>query len=899
MPDWKAEISPRLKSLKLAPVREAEIVEELSQHLDDRFQELLSSGVSDDEARRAALAELDEENLLALGLGAVEREVPQNPVVPGGGGASNFFAGVLQDLRFGLRMLRKSPGFTAIAILTLALGIGANTAIFSYVDAWVIQPLPYPSPEQLLTFSAHDTKKGWTSSSVTSTADFLDFQKQNTAFEQVAPWTGWNFNLTGDGPPEFVEGGRVGWNFFDALRVKPILGRTFVPDDDRPGAPRVVVIGQGLWRTRFAGDPRIIGRNIKIDDQPATVVGVMPANFQLPLMGIANLWTPLALTDQERADRNTSWFSAFGRLKPGVTKDQAAANAAEIFAALEKQYPVTNKNITLLVSTMTETIGVNEGTTQVMTCLFIVGLILLIACANVANLMLARATARAKEFAVRRALGAPRIRLARQLVCESLLLFFFGAIAGTAFGVWGTHWIDGSIPDRIRGYIVNFGHVDLNLDTLAFTLGIALFCGLLFGLAPAFESSRVELSQPLKESSGKASSTRRTGRLRRVFVCAEIALAVVVVIATTLLVRSFIASVLANPGFDATNISVAQLSLPKTRYAQPPSLRNFTDEVLSRLETLPRATSVAAASSVPFGGFGQAVAIEAVDKPAPLPGEGIGARFTAVTPGYFSTMKIRLLSGRTFTSADAPDAQPAAVVNKTLAARLWPNEDPIGKKLAYGDKHAICTIVGVVDDIKMFYLRAQPERQMYVPYAQAPSNTLGFVVRTADAAVMATPIRDRIWAVDSNQPISSVEKLSTLIEISDSGNRVLTKLMVFFGALATLLGAIGIYGLMSHMVGQRTQEIGIRIALGARPLAVLHMLLSSGLRLALLGIAVGATVAFAVTRFLATLLYGVKPNDAATFAGVALLFLFVAILANYLPARRATRVDPIVALRYE
>ena len=899
MPDWNAEISPRLRSLKLAPIREAEICEELSQHLDDRFEEFLASGTTQEEARRAVLAELDEENLLAHSLSAVEKEAPQNPVVAGGGGSANFFASIWQDLRFGLRMLRKSPGFTAIAILTLALGIGANTAIFSYVDAWIIKPLPYSNPEQLIVFSAHDTKKGWTSENVTSTADFFDFQKQNTSFQQVAGWSTWNFNLTGDGPPEFVEGGRVGRNFFDTLGVKPILGRTFTPDDDRSGAARVVVIGQGLWRTRFAGDPHIIGRNIKIDDQPSTVFGVMPANFQFPLMGIANLWTPFALTDQERADRNGSWFSSFGRLKPDVTKDQAAANATEIFAALEKQYPLTNKNITFLVSTMTEKIGEHEGTTQVMACLCIVGLILLIACANVANLMLARATARAKEFAVRRALGAPRIRLARQLVSESLLLFFFGAIAGTAFGAWGMRWIQSAIPDHVRGYLVNFGQVNLDLTTLGFTLGIALLCGLIFGLAPAFESSRLELSQPLKESSGKASSTRRTGRLRRIFVCAEIALAVVVLICTTLLVRSFVISVLSSPGFDATNISVAQLSLPKTRYTQPANLRNFADDVLARLKSLPQATSVAAASGVPFGGFGRGVEIQALDKPAPLPGEGIGARFTAVTPDYFSTMKIHLLSGRTFTSADAPEALLTAVVNKTLATRLWPNEDPIGKKLSYGDKHIACTIVGVVDDIKMFYLRAQPERQMYVPYAQAPSNTLGFVVRTADNAVVATSIRDQIWAVDSNQPISSVEKLATLIEISDAGNRVLTKLMVFFGALATLLGAIGIYGLMSHMVGQRTQEIGIRIALGARPLAVLRMLLSNGLKLALLGIAIGAAVAFAVTRFLATLLYGVTPNDAATFSGVALLFLLVAILANYVPARRATRVDPIVALRYE
>src|SRR5713101_6739370 len=447
---------------------------------------------------------------------------------------------MLQDIHYGLRMLRRSPGFTAVAVVTLALGIGANAAIFSYVNAWMIKPLPYPQADRLMVFQQQDRKKGWTREGLTSTASFLDFQKQNTSFEQTALWTGWNFNLTGDGAPALVEGGRVSWNYFDALGAKPMLGRTFTPDEDRPGAGHVAILSQGLWQSRFAGEPKIIGRNITIDGEAYAVVGVMAGTFQFPLMGLANLWTPLALTDKERADRGSSWLTAFGRLRPGVTPERAGAESAAVFVRLEMQFPQTNTNLTLLVGSMTDEIARKEGAPEVMICFCIVGLILLIACANVANLMLTRATNRTKEFAVRGALGATRGRLARQLLTESLLLFFFGGVAGMLFGLWGMRWIESQIPGHTRGYLVNYGHVDLDFTTLGFTLGITLICGLLFGLAPAFENSTLDVNLTLKEASGQASGSKRSARLRRIFVAAEIALAVVVLISTTLLVKSFL-----------------------------------------------------------------------------------------------------------------------------------------------------------------------------------------------------------------------------------------------------------------------------------------------------------------------------------------------------------------------
>jgi putative ABC transport system permease protein len=534
-----------------------------------------------------------------------------------------------------------------------------------------------------------------------------------------------------------------------------------------------------------------------------------------------------------------------------------------------------------------------------MICFAIVGLILLIACANVANLMLARATGRTKEFAVRGALGATAPRLARQLLTESLVLFILGGGAGLLFALWGMHWIESQIPGHIRGYLVNFGRVDLDVTTLLFTLGIALLCGLAFGSAPAFENARLDVNRTLKEASGQASGSKRGARLRQIFVAAEIALAVVVLISATLLVKSFIISVRSSPGYNAKNLMVAQVALPQTKYAQDWRQRNFTEDVLARVRALPQAVSIGAASSVPYGGFGQGVEIQAVDKPAPRPGERIGARYTAVSRDYLSAMQISLVKGRMFNSSDE-QGSPSVIINQTLERQFWPNEDPIGQKLRFGDQHVVATVVGVVQDIKMFYVRAQAERQMYVPLAQFPSATLGFVVRTsADSPAMATAIRDAIWSVDRDQPVSSVEPLETLISIANAGNGVVTKLMVFFSVLAMFLGAIGIYGVMAHLVSQRTHEIGIRIALGATPSQVLRMVINHGLKLALIGISVGVLVALAATRALAAQLYQVTPYDPPTFIGVALLFALVAFAACYLPAWRGTRVDPLVALRYE
>jgi putative ABC transport system permease protein len=808
---------------------------------------------------------------------------------------------LMQDMRFAVRMLLKNPGFTAVVVLTLALGIGANTAIFSFVNAWIINPLPYPDSDRLVVIQSLDTKTGLTENGSTA-ADFHDWQVQSKDFEELAAWVSYAFNLAGDGPPERVIGSRVSWNFFQTLGAKPFLGRAFLPSDDEAGAPHVAILSRGLWETRFAGDAHIVGRQIKIGGESYTVVGVMPANFQLPLAGRSNLWTPLALSQKEFNDRSNSWLDTLGRRKPGVPMASAQAELSAIMAQLEKAYPKTNTNSGVLLLSLKDAIGREAGNQPVLILFWIVGFVLLIACANVANLMLARATGRAKELAIRSTLGAGRYRLIRQLLTETVIVFIAGGAVGVFFGYWWLGWIEAAVPARIRGYLLNYGEVSLDLRTLAYTFCVALFAGIVFGLAPALSSSKLDLNSMLKDATGRATGNRSGSRLRSAFVVAEVALAVVIVVCSALMIRSFVGITRTNPGFRQENVLVAELSLPEAKYKSPAEIKGFYDQVLDKLRALPQVASVGASQQVPFDNCCTTFEVTVVGRPAPDPGQVPGARYSIVTPEYFNAMQISLAKGRNFSMADGPTSLPVVIINQEMARQFWPNEDPIGQKLHFhADADVDATIVGVVADVRMLStMNYHRDREMYVPFAQAPSRGMGIVVRsTADHATLADAIRSAIWSVDSEQPVSAIRPLETIISEEYFGYGIESQLMGYFSVLGLFLGAIGIYGVMAFMVAQRTSEIGIRIALGAQPSQIMRLVVGRGLWLAGIGIAVGVVGALAMARLLVFMLAGVSPHDPLTFTGVALLIAAVSTAACYIPARRAMRIDPIAAVRYE
>jgi predicted permease len=869
---------------------EQDMDEELRSHIRSRVEDLERSGLRRAEAERRA----------SLEFGGYQKFKEECREALG----TYFLEALVQDVRYGVRTLRKSPGFTAIAVLTLALGIGANTAIFSYVNAWLIHPLPYAHPEELVVALSHNAKEGWTDQTFTN-ADFLEYQKQASSFTQLAAWTSWFFNLTGDGTPDRVTGGLVSWNFFDALGARPMLGRSFLPQDSRPGSSNVAILSQGLWETRFGGDPRIIGRKITLQGETYTVIGVMRSDFQFPLMGAygggaANIWTPLAFNDKQSADRTTSWLPVLGRLKTGVTREQASAEMATIASRLAKLYPQTNTNLTTVLSSMAYEVGKEEGSQELMICFWAVGLVLLIASANVANLMLARGTGRAREFAVRGALGASRVRLVRQLLTESLLLFVAGGAAGTLLAFCAVQGIEASIPARIRGYMVNYGRVSLDITTLAYVATIAMICGIAFGLAPAFEASRIDVNSALKAASGRSTSAGQSARLRRVFVIGEIALASVLVISTGLLVKSFVRMVHGYLGFEPRGLVAAQVLIPPLRYGSDAQVRNFYEQVVQRVGASPGVWSASVSEYIPFAESSQAVIVHAAGQPAMRPGEERTADYTAVGPAYFSTMQIPLLRGRAFGAEDGPASPKVVVINEALMREFFANKNPIGRRLEIGHEATPCTVVGVVHDVKQFYLTDEPYAQVYVSAAQFPSASMSLVVRAgASQAGIATAIRRAVWSVDSQQPVSIVETMATMIAERNTPNRFLIQLMTFFGAAALMLGAIGIYGLMAHMVTQRTHEIGIRMAFGAQPRGVMRLVLGQGLNLTAWGLTIGLGASFLATRWMASRLYGVSVRDPLTFAGVSLLLAVVALAACYIPARRAMRLDPIIALRHE
>jgi len=802
-----------------------------------------------------------------------------------------------QDLRFAGRMLAKAPGFAFVAVLTLALGIGANTAIFSVLHAWVLQPLPYANPDQLVVIWTTGTKGQWRSRS--APADIYDWRKDSPVFDMVCGWTTPSFTLHEGNEADQVIGARVSGEFFKLLGVSPQFGRDFLPEDDRPGAAPVAILSNELWTSRFAADQAVIGRTIPIDGQAVTVIGIAPPHFHVPLMGKAMLWVPLALSEEDRGDRQGRYIAVMARMKPGVSLARASIFLKALARGEETQFPATNAGRTVRLVSLRDEIG-QEGAKEPTVIVFgIVACVLLIACSNVANLIVGRAVGRQKEMAVRLAIGAGRGRLLRQLLTENLVLFLFAGALSVGFAVWGVRWIVNSIPHEVRNYLPNFGSLSVDVPTLVYTFLIALVCGVLFGFAPAFHCWRVDVHDGLKEAAARMSASRRASRLKNALIVLEISLALVVLVASGLLVKGLVKMYRSEPGFEPHGLVQVQLGLSDKKFKDPNRTRRFSDEMLSRLRSLPGVQMAAiAAYGVYTGNIGGVrFAIEG----RPVPVETSTVVFDSVSPDYFSTMGIALLRGRAFTAQDRADSMSVAIINQSMAQRDWPGEDPIGKHILWGSKLGrTATVVGVVRSTGGIYDTDRPMAQMFLPFSQFPTRGMELVLRTkAGSLEIAPAVRRAIQDTDKEQAVLRMDTMEDLIRERQAQFSVVGQVTSFFAMLTLFLAAIGIYAVMAYSVAARKQEFGIRLALGAARRDLAAIVLGQGIKLTLAGLAIGLAGAFGVTRMMTSLLYQVSPTDIPTFSAISVLLLVVAALACYLPARRASSIEPTRALRYE
>ncbi len=797
-----------------------------------------------------------------------------------------------QDLRYGARMLLKKPGFTLIAVVTLALGIGANTAIFSVVHAVLLQSLPYRDADRLVMVweTRRSNIKG---QNVINMGNFFDWKEQNRVFEDMAAFAGTSVNLTSGGEPEEVPSQIATTSLLNILGVNPILGRTFTPDEGRPGQPGVVVISFGLWQRRFGGDPQIIGRKLTLSGNEVTVIGVMPAGFN---WYVAEIWSPWQIDEQNRPRRGRGYM-AVARLKAGVSLEQAQAEMNAIHSRIEQQYPEFNAGWGVnLVPLRTQFAG--EIRLALLVLLGAVGMVLLIACANVANLLLARAAGRQREVAVRAVLGARRGRIIKQVLIESLLLAGLGGLAGLTLAWWGTELLVSLAPPDL----LNLSQVKINAVVLGFTLGISLLTGVIFGLVPALEATRLNLSESLKEGGRSGGGGMRAQRLRNSLVILEVALAVVLLVGAGLLIRSYAQLQGVDPGFNAQNVLTMGVRLPRLKYDNDQKRVNFFRQAIAQMQALPGVESVGAVNSLPFAAAHSATSLDIEGRPLLPVVQKLKTGVMVTDVNYFRAMQIPLKHGRLFTDQEAAEMRHVVIINEAFARQHFPNEDPLGKRVTIylGNDNQPCEIIGVVSDSKHMKLDAEVRPMAYWPYPELATPGMTFVIRTkGDTAIITTGARNVIRALDPQQPVTAVRTMESLIWTSVARGRFNTLLLVIFAMVALLLSSVGIYGVMSSAVAQSTREIGIRMALGAEQKDVLKLVVGHGMFLTLIGVAVGLAAAFALTRLMETLLFEVSTTDPLTFAGIPLLLALVALLACLIPARGAAKVDPMIALRTE
>jgi predicted permease len=892
---WRSRIRSWSRATLRRSRMESELDGELRFHIEACAEDLMRAGVPQEEAMRRARLEF----------GGIERAKEECREERG----VRFLESAGQDLRYGVRTLRKSPGFAMVAVLTLALGIGASTAVFSLVSAILLKPLPFPESDRIVLpelVSPPGVNIGseyfpW------GEKQFRMLTQDAHPFTAVGAFQSDSFNLNGANEPAFLDGYRASAGFFPALGISAALGRTFTAEEDRPGHEYEVVLSNQLWRERFGGDRGVLGRAIRLNGYAYTIIGVMPAGFVFPraeempssfnFPREAQLWVPLAVAAEPKG--GPSELAVIGRLKPGVTIAQAQAAMDLVAKHAESKDPLWkgwfNARIVPLERQVT---GDTRRPLQLM--FGAVGIVLLIACSNVANLLLTRSLGRRREFTLRAALGAGRARLVRQLLTESLVIALIAGVVGILIAFAGIYFVKTFGPSNIP----RLQEIALDLPVLAFTLGISLATGILFGLAPALGATRENLVTSLKEGSQRSGTSSAGSRFREVLLVSQLALALILVISAGLLTRAFLGMLGTNGGFNAERVLTFQMSLPAVTYADESHIVTLYRNALERLRSIPGVESAGIGETVPMGGEGESTVIRLPDHPATSQKELPFANYTIISPGYFSAIGTPLLRGRDFVESDTATSVPVAIVNAEMEKKYWPGQSAIGKQVGPGSpRFPLATIVGVVPNVKHISLREETAPEMFVLYTQNPWPSMlnmRVALRTkTDPASITESVREAIHSLDPDLPLAKVATLTTLVNDSMAQPRFSMLLLTSFGMLALALASIGMYGVISYSVMQRTQEIGVRMALGAARQNVFAMVLGRGARLVSLGIGIGVVAALGVTRTMASFLFGVAPTDPLTFAGVSLLLVAVALLACYLPARRATRIDPIVALRYE